>query len=221
MKLLAVGFIGCILCFVSLAMPWWTISFPDTNPSLTLDVSVYLYRTTVTGLPDSFGSLWFGYVTILLVVAGALLCLLGNLGVGKRRPVFVAGGILAVIGLFLFAATLQMNLFGMLGKPVLEDILGIQTNVILFGSGTLSSAYGIKYVSYLTFGFWTALAGAVMMTAASKTKPQTGGQVPVYPPVPQSYSVIRCPYCGTFNPESNVFCGKCSARLREEQTNIY
>ena len=108
MRRVVVGIVGCVLCFVSLALPWWTISFPNSDPAQYWDISVYLYRTTMYDFPDTYPTGWFSCVAILFVAAGAVFGLLGNLGVGKRRPVLIAAQILAVIGLFSFAPVLRL-----------------------------------------------------------------------------------------------------------------
>ena len=81
MKLSIIGIIGGILGFVSLALPWWTMSFSSAifGQSFSIEASVYLYQVTGAGQSGTLGAeFWYGWVALVLVLVGSILGLLGS-----------------------------------------------------------------------------------------------------------------------------------------------
>jgi hypothetical protein len=172
LKLNVIGIVGGILAFVSLALPWWTMSVSAaySGYNYSVDVSVYPYMASAAGFGTAATSLWYGWLALILIVVGGLLGIVGSLKPDKAK-LLSYGGILALVSIILFAVGLQLDLLqGMLGTGA--------ENIYLFDSRTVDSA---SYFAYLSFGFWIALVAAILMFAASRKKP---AQIAGYPPPP-------------------------------------
>ena len=167
------GIVGAIMAFISLALPWWTITI-DNSPVVyggtSYSISIYTYQTTVItnfGLSIHLGiSTWYAWVALVLIVLGGLLGIAGSL-VQNARRMLAAGGLFALLSTIIFAAGLQIELSK---SPVFSDISVGSTRVGLFSSGIFSTG-GIHFTTYLSFGFWLALVAAVIMLATSLRKP--------------------------------------------------
>lgn len=163
------GIVGAIMAFISVALPWWTITI-DNSPVVyggsSYSISIYTYQTTTitdVGLSIHLGiSIWYAWVALVLIVLGGLLGIVGSLVQNARRMV-AAGGLFALLSTIIFAAGLQIELSR---SPVFSDVSVGSTRVGLFSSGIFSTG-GIHYTTYLFFGFWLALVGALIMLAAS------------------------------------------------------
>ncbi|HEX9863161.1 MAG TPA: hypothetical protein VGB11_07770 [Candidatus Bathyarchaeia archaeon] len=179
MKLNIIGIVGGILAFVSLALPWWTMSVGYGG--ISMDFSVYPYMASMGGLGDaSVLNLWYGWVALALIIVGGLLGIVGSLTLGKAK-MLSAGGALALVSIIIFAVGLQLDF---LSIPATEG----SPTFTLFGSNTISSSgYDISYFAYLSFGFWIALAAAIVMFAASRKKPAQIAGYPPPPPPPAAY----------------------------------
>lgn len=178
MKLNVIGIVGGILAFVSLALPWWTMSVSSALGefgSYAVDFSVYPYMASVGGLGDaSVLNLWYGWVALALIIVGGLLGIVGSLAPSKAK-LLSAGGALALISIIIFAVGLQLDF---LSIPATEG----SPTFTLFGSSTISEfGYDISYFAYLSFGFWIALVAAILMFVASRKK---NGQIAGFPPPP-------------------------------------
>jgi hypothetical protein len=172
-----IGIVGGILAFISLALPWWTMSVSSFG--ISMDVSVYPYMAGVSGIGlTGIGGLnWYGWLALVLVVIGGLLGLMGGVKPDKVKMLSY-GGALALVSIIIFAVGLQLDF---LNVPSTE---GAPT-LALFGGGSLSASdYGVdvSYFAYLSFGFWIALVAAIMMFVASKKKPIVAGVAPPPPP---------------------------------------
>jgi hypothetical protein len=183
LKLNIIGIIGAIIAFISLALPWWTMSISSSmvGISYTGDVSIYPYEARVSAMGFSMAvdlTLWYGYVAFALVVLGGLLGIVGSVA-QKGRMMLLGGGALALLSIIVFVAGLQLDLSRALmsGWPV----------VGLFGSGTYSPTEGLamNYTAYLSFGFWIALVAGIMMLVASLSKKpvQAAPPPPPQPPI--------------------------------------
>jgi hypothetical protein len=162
------GIIGGILAFVSLALPWWTMSVSNslaTYGNLSFDVSVYPYMAGMSGLDVSGGlSLWYGWVALALIIIGGLISIVSSLQRGRAKILSI-GGALVLFSILIFAVGLQIDF---LNVPSTEGTPAFA----LFGSGSLSeSGYNVSYTAYLSFGFWLALAAAIVLLIASRKKP--------------------------------------------------
>lgn len=168
-----IGIVGGILAFVSLALPWWTMSVSSLG--ISVDVSVYPYMASVAGFGSAAISLWYGWLALVLVLIGGLLGIVGSVTPGKAKMLSV-GGALALVSIIIFAVGLQLEL--------LQGLLGTgSANVYLFGSGSIASGgVEVGYFAYLSFGFWIALVAAILMFVASRKKPAAA--VTAFPPPP-------------------------------------
>lgn len=170
LKLNLMGIIGGILAFISLALPWWTMSVStafETYGNFAVDASVYPYTA---GILSPEISLWYGWVALTLIITGGLIGLAGSLKPNKAK-MLSTGGALALVSIIIFAVGLQIDL--------LQDTLGTgAANVYLFH---MSSDDYASYFAYLSFGFWIALAAAIVMFAASRRKT---AQIAGFPPPP-------------------------------------
>lgn len=166
-----IGIIGGILAFISLALPWWTVTLSSSIMELTYsaDISVYLYQVTVSAMGFSMTitmDIWFGWVALALVAIGGLLGIVGSMVIDKRKMVLIIGGILVLLSLIIFAAGLQNEL----SKAPLTS--GFPT-FGLFSSGSIDfMEISMNYSSYLSFGFWLALVAAIIMFVAAMRKPE-------------------------------------------------
>jgi len=175
-----IGIVGGILTFVSLALPWWTMSVSSALGelgSITIDVSVYPFMASMGGLDTAVGiSLWYGWVALALIIIGGLLGIVGSLKPDKAKMLSY-GGILALVSIIIFAVGLQVDF---LSIPSTEG----SPTFALFGGSTVSeSGYEISYFAYLSFGFWIALVAAIVMFVASRKKPAEA-VAPLPPPPP-------------------------------------
>jgi len=161
-----IGIVGGVLAFVSLALPWWTITASAWG--MTFSADMYLYQ--VSDLPSSLGIPvepgWFMWLALVLVLFSGLLGIVGSLKLDSKG--LLGGGILALLSVIIFAVGLQIQL------STAEMTLG------LFSSGE-------GYLTYLSFGFWIALVAAIVMFVASRKKPAEAAAFPPPPPPPAVY----------------------------------
>jgi hypothetical protein len=171
-----IGIVGGILAFVSLALPWWTMSV--SSSIISMDVSVYPYMAGASGIGLSTEiSLWYGWIALALIIAGGLLGIVGGVRSDKTRLLKI-GGALALISIIIFAVGLQIDFLTTLAT---SD----SPTLALFSGGTISSSgIDLTYFAYLSFGFWIALVAAIVMFAASRKKPAAEVAPPLPPPPP-------------------------------------
>ena len=168
-----IGIIGAIIALIGLALPWWTYV---QTPSYSY--SIYLYQTTAHIGGASVGgasvigpmNLWYGWVAFVLLVLGALFGIAGSLI--QARAILVIGGVLPLISAIVFAAGLQNQLSSTSGG----------SGVGLFSTG---SFFVYSYTTYLSFGFWFALIGAIVMLAALLKKPKAAPHTAIRPAPPE------------------------------------
>jgi hypothetical protein len=159
---------GGLLAVSSLAFPWWTVSVVFRTMGIAHDpgyMSLYLYRAdaTATGWSrNSHLNLSFGWITLALVVSAGLLGILGGLR-GRTRMVLI-GGSCAIASVTVFVASLQSELSN---GPVVP--WGFIVTAV-FSSATINQEYlsSVSYTAYLSFGFWIALAAAVILLTSAK-----------------------------------------------------
>jgi hypothetical protein len=163
-----IGLVGVIILFISLALPWWmmNLSPSGTNVGYSGNVAIYPYQATASLSPPGSSivirtDIWYGWVALALVILGGLLGIAGSLLRGAR-VLLVGGGLLALLSIIIFAVGLQSDLSNSTfaeGWPALG----------LFVSGNFG---GYAYTTYLSFGFWLALAATIIMLFASLRKPK-------------------------------------------------
>lgn len=159
--------VGGLLAMSSLAFPWWTVSvvFQLMGMDGLGYMSLYLYRADTSALGWSGSShlnLWFGWITLALVVSASFLGILG--GLLRRTRMILIGGSCAIASMMVFVAALQNEL---LNGPIVPWGF-IVTGV--FSSATIDQGYlsSVSYTAYLSFGFWIALAAAVILLVSVK-----------------------------------------------------
>jgi hypothetical protein len=163
-----VGIVGGLLAISSLAFPWWTVSVMFQTMGIAHApgyMSLYLYRADTSALGWSRSSqlnLSFGWITLALVASASLLGILG--GLLRRTRMVLIGGSCAIASMMVFVAALQSEL---LSGPVVPWGF-IVTGV--FSSATIDQGYlsSVSYTAYLSFGFWIALAAAVILLVSVK-----------------------------------------------------
>lgn len=162
-----IGIVGGFLAISSLIFPWWTVSvvFQFMGIERPAYMSLFLYRADTNALGWSGSShlnLLFGWVTLALVVSASLLGIFG--GLLRRDRMVLIGGSCATASVMVFAAVLQSEL---LSGPVVPwgfIVAGV------FSSATIDQGYlsYTSYTAYLSFGFWIALASAIILLASTK-----------------------------------------------------
>jgi hypothetical protein len=178
------------LGFVSLTLPWWTASITTSyGVAFSMDVSVYLYQATYLGrsvsIPNEF---WYAWAALALVLAGSVLALAGSVITVKRRIILRLSSVLVLLGVILFPVALQLNI------PNGEELLGAgtPTGLGVFSSGTYNlGPVTANYATYLTFGFWIAVAATVLVFVAASRKtpvntPAAPAMVAASPTSPQT-----------------------------------
>ena len=79
----------------------------------------------------------------------------------------------------LFPVAFQMDMSGALGST------GVPSGIGLFSSGSTSdSGTTLNYTTYLTFGFWIALVGAILIIVAATRKTPAAAAVTASTPPP-------------------------------------
>jgi hypothetical protein len=160
-----IGIVGGIIAFISLALPWWTMTVSGTSGlSFSGGVSIYPYQATAAAEGVSLHvtiDIWYGWAALVLVVMGGLLGIVGSL-VQSTRLILVAGGLLALLSIVIFAVGLQSEL----SKSTLVSGWPV---VALFSSNGSFMGY-LNYTAYLSLGFWLALVSAITMLVASRRK---------------------------------------------------
>lgn len=161
------GVFSAIMAFGSLALPWWV----DTNsfyPHIFPWGQDPSTRYAIGWWPDIAASKndTVMYTALAFILVSGIFGLLGSLVVGKKgRFSLVLAGVSAVLSVATFAMALQ---------PVLATFGG-QT---IFSVFELDSGYFVY--SYLSFGFWVALAAGILAFIASLRHPPTPSETSTY-----------------------------------------
>jgi len=172
LKINYIGIIACIIAFISLVLPWWTMkaSVEAMEMAVSAELSVYLYQAQASAIGMSITvtmDLWFGWAALALIVIAGAAGIVGSVIVGKTgKIILIVTGILALLSIIIFAVGLQGELSK--ASPVPDF-----PKVDLFSSGsfTLMDEISMNYSSYLTFGFWLALVAAIIAFISSLKHP--------------------------------------------------
>jgi len=153
LKIQFIGIVASAFVFVSLILPWWTASL--TGYGRGFFVNVYLYSPNVSMHDVQLTNSWVWLVFVLVVTCG-LLGLAGSVGEKEiNQKLLIGSGLLALLSLAIFVGGVQLLIIGNL-------VMGAPLAVYY------STSYdGFSYVLYLSYGFWLALAAAILMFFAS------------------------------------------------------
>jgi hypothetical protein len=113
-------------------------------------------------------NLWYAWTALAVIIIGGVLGILGSL-MESTRLVLLVGAMLTLLSVVIFAVGLQ-NQLSYLGSSFWGSTLPGGPTVGLFSSG---SYVGVDYTTYLSFGFWLALIGAILMLVACRRRPVT------------------------------------------------
>lgn len=176
------GFLGAVIAFLCIALPWWTYSESGISWLGVLDMklTIYLYQATMTR-HDVFSivNIWYASVALVLILIGGVLGIIGSFARGAQaRNSVTAGGLLTILSVQVFVVGFQYELYNF-PPTIIEN--GVPVTSLPFYSGF---AFPFADVTcYLSFGFWFALvAGIIMLVAAARTNPETDPKKPVLPP---------------------------------------
>jgi hypothetical protein len=172
--------IGSVISFISLVLPWWTMTL--TGGSQAGSLSIYTYQATVSSMGLSYTinvNLWYAWTALALIIVGGLIGIAGSL-LTNGRPLILVGGLLMLLSIVIFPVGLQNEL----SQPSVAGLRAYALGTSLFSSGSYGSGFdSVNYVTYLSIGFWIALASAIIMFVASARRT---AQVPSPMPMPTS-----------------------------------
>jgi hypothetical protein len=189
LKVNYIGIVASIIAFISLALPWWTVTMSAEfmGIKVSADVSVYPSQATASALGISQSvamNLWFSWATLALIVTAGVAAIVGSLIIGKTgKIILMVAGILMLLSIIIFASGLQSELSK--GVPAIGF-----PKVGLFSSGSWSF-FGVSmpmdYSSYLSVGFWLALVAAILAFISLLKHPVAPPPAPpAAPPTPES-----------------------------------
>lgn len=177
-----IGILGAVIAFISLVLPWWTLtmSFSVAIPAGTISTSseanFYLYQLQNSVSGFSLANTWYyNWIALALVFIGAIVAVAGSV-MERGRALLAVSGVLEIIAMIVFAIGLNMDLpnsgYARLG---------------LFSSGTtFYILLPTNFSTYLSYGFWLAIVAAIVMFAASAWRPREAAAP--QPPAPPSTS---------------------------------
>jgi hypothetical protein len=124
-------------------------------------------------------NLWYAWTALALIIVGGLIGIAGSL-LTKGRPLILVGGLLVLLSIVIFVVGLQNEL----SQPSMAGLRLYTAGTSLFSNGSYGSGFEtVNYVTYLSYGFWIALASAIIMFVASARRT---AQVPSPMPMPTS-----------------------------------
>jgi len=157
-----IGLISAILAFVTIILPWYSVSV------YVITVNFSLWDFASMGLGGLLGTAavqaWFIWVALALVIVGGLLGLIGGFSIGKKgKTLLTLAGILLLLSPIIFAVGVVAS-----GLP-------------LFGSMG-ADQYGASV--YVSFGFFLAFIAAILMFISLRKHPMEAEAVPFAPVAP-------------------------------------
>jgi hypothetical protein len=190
LKMNFIGIMGGILGFVGLVLPWWTMTVSSSygGTSAAADISIYLYRATISGpgISESQGTAWYGYSVMAILLIGSVIAITGSVITTKRKALLAAGGALALVAVILFPVAFQLDISNALANTAGVVPSGLNVGLFVSDSFDYQGYITLNYSSYLSFGFWLALTGAILMLVAAIRKIPAEAPLAVYsaPPPP-------------------------------------
>jgi hypothetical protein len=156
------GVVGCILGFLGLALPWWTMDITLNN--LHVGTTAYLYQVATSSGNSSYNIVSLGWYTVtplVLLLVGSILVLIASLLFENGRIILLIGAVLSLLALVLFPVGLQASFSSLSGISSLFGGIGV------FSSGSMSIlGYSMTFSTYLTFGFWLSAVAVFFMFMA-------------------------------------------------------
>jgi hypothetical protein len=164
------GLVAGLTAIMALALSWVTVSSTAVFEDITMDFTVYLYQVqgTINGTSASvFPNVWFTLGALALITLTALLCFTGSLIADRKgQLLLLLAGIAAILAVVIFGAGLLNSDYA---NPRLEPAAAMN----LFEANTfgitadeaMESSY--DFVWWLGYGFWLALATAVIAFVAT------------------------------------------------------
>jgi len=99
LRLNYLGFIGAILAFLSIGLPWWTYSFSSSimGSAASDGATVYLYqvKAAIIGYSLPVSNPWYSSTALAFLVLSGLLALTGSVITNGRRTLLALGAMLA------------------------------------------------------------------------------------------------------------------------------
>jgi ribosomal protein L40E len=198
---LVLGIAAGVLALASLAFPWWILEIEAMG-------TISLYPWGVKGAWVAMGPYLGIYLALLLVSVGGIMSIVGGL-IGDKKRNMLYSGIILVIGVAVFAISLQ--------SWIQKTFIYVDS---LFYSGTYD---GYTYTAHasLSTGFWMALAGAVLSLMAYVLHPKSIAEVRAKEEPKVSYvdipagTIVVCPKCGAQNFRTDSTCRKCETDLTD------
>lgn len=136
---------------------------PGFNYSAT--VSIYPYQATISSVgllsPYISVNLWYGWTALVLLIIGAIVGIAGSLSTKEKLVIFI-GGFIILLAIVIFTIGLQSQLT----QPLATDF----PHAGIFSSGSYGTRAEFNYISYLSYGFWIALASAIILFVAAIRK---------------------------------------------------
>lgn len=162
---------------------------------------------------------------------------------GELFVPFIKTQFVSVVTMFLFLFAILTTLGGVMlmfgyemGKKIVSYASGLAlflSIIIILGLGALPAADGTSitveiYPWIFAFGTILGLVGVRLKRSSSGYQRTSSPIRPTPKPKPVSRKVkpapkpgIRCTNCGHINPANFIYCGKCGAPLKEEETQVY
>jgi len=172
-----IGISGAIIAFISLVLPWWTMTLSGSMTTITIGatVSVYPCQATVStlGLTMSLPmNMWYGWLSLAFIIIGALLAIVGSLTVYAQRKLLSVAVTLVFLSIVIFAKGLDMQLSELSSMPFATTTISGFSGIGLFSGGTINATYAgvevfINYSSYLSFGFWLGFIAMIIIAIAA------------------------------------------------------
>lgn len=151
MKLNIIGLVSAILAFIAIVLPWYSDSINGYSLIYFIDIS------SRAGFP---GTAVLILISLVLMIIGGVLGLLGSFVIGKR------GKILLMVAIILVVLS-----------PICFAIRIVDIGLPLFGSY-------MGYSLYVSFGFFLAFVAAFLMSFSARKHPMEVGAVPFAPAPP-------------------------------------
>jgi len=160
MKVNVIGVASALIAFISLVLPWWTISVSFSGllrMSFSWDVYTWGIRSSA-GIGEApivldFAG-WYRYVALAMVVAGAIFGLAGSVTVGEKgRTVLAMSGILTILAAIIFV-------LGLATDPALTEAT---PPIGIFESKDVGiPGFSYSLSAYLHIGFFLAVIAAIL-----------------------------------------------------------